>query len=289
VRALVVAVIGTIAAVGAARWARRLTVVDRLRGPEPRLHIPAALRARIGTALDAAAIEKSVDEAVHSWLLAGAIAGLIGFGFAGVSTAAAGIVCVGAGAPLLVASARGRRTRLIAAGVPNAVERIAAELRAGGTVTTAIVGLSQSDIALAGDFARIDARLRMGSSLEAALRCWAIERPVEGVGATAGALAVCASAGGRGADALDGLSSSLRDHLAVVAEAQALSAQARLSAIVVGSVPIAFLAWSMLVDPNALHALFATSVGRVCVALGLALEAVGAWWMRKIIRAGSVL
>jgi tight adherence protein B len=289
VRALVVAVIGPIAVLGAARWARRLTVVDRLRGPEPRLRIPAGVRTRIAGALDAAAISRSVDEALHTWLLAGAIAGLLGFGFAGTPTAVAGVVCVLVGAPLLVVSARGRRARLVAAGVPNAVDRVAAELRAGGTVATAIVTVAEGDDPLAGDFARIHARLRVGSSLDAALRCWTTERAVEGVGAVAGALAVCASAGGRSADALDGLSSSLRDHLAVVAEAQALSAQARLSAVVVASVPIAYLAWSMLVDPHALHVLFATSIGRVCVALGLGLEALGGWWMRRIIRAGSVL
>jgi tight adherence protein B len=75
----------------------------------------------------------------------------------------------------------------------------------------------------------------------------------------------------------------------VIAEAHALSAQARLSAVVVGSAPIAYLAWSVLVDPASLHSLVATPVGQVCLAIGLALELVGAWWMRRIIRAGSVL
>ena len=55
-----------------------------------------------------------------------------------------------------------------------------------------------------------------------------------GVDASAGALALCASVGGRSADALDGLATSLRDRLAVGAEARALSSQARMSAMVVG-------------------------------------------------------
>ena len=47
--------------------------------------------------------------------------------------------------------------------------------------------------------------------------------------------------GGPAADALDGLASSLRDRLSVVAEARALSAQARYSAWVIGLAPIGYL------------------------------------------------
>jgi tight adherence protein B len=289
VRTLGVAVIGVMVCWRATHAARRFTVVDRLRRPELRLRIPSRVRARLASALDATGCARSPDEALQTWLLAAAVAALLGFGVAGPATAVAGIGLVLVGAPFLVLSGRGRRSRLLAAAVPNAVDRVAAELRSGGTVATAIAGLAAADHVLAADFSRVDARMRLGSSLDAALRRWAQERPVEGVDATAGALAVCASVGGRGADALDGLASSLRDRLAVVSEAQALSAQARLSALVVGSAPIVYLAWSMLVDPHALHALFATAVGQVCVAVGLTLELIGALWMRKIIRAGSVL
>jgi tight adherence protein B len=289
VRTVGVAMIGTLLCWGATRAARRFAVVDRLRRSEARVRIPSGIHARLASVLGAAAVSKSPEEVLQSWLLATAVAALLGFGLAGATTELAAIALVLVGAPVLVVSARGRRTRLIAAAVPNAVDRVAAELRAGGTIGTAIVGLAAGDDVLAADFARLDARMQLGSSLDVALRAWARERPVEGVDAAAGALAVCASAGGRGADALDGLASSLRDRLAIVSEAHALSAQARLSALVVGSAPIVYLAWSMLVDPHAVHALFATSIGRLCVAIGLMLEALGAWWMRRIIRAGSVL
>ena len=108
-----------------------------------------------------------------------------------------------------------------------------------------------------------------------------------GVDASAGALALCASVGGKSADALDGLATSLRDRLGVAAEARALSSQARMSAVVVGGAPIAYIAWSALVDPHAVHVLTGTGFGRVCLAVGLALEAVGGWWMRSIVRNGS--
>ena len=79
--------------------------------------------------------------------------------------------------------------------------------------------------------------------------------------------------GGRAADAIDGLASSLRHRLDAVAEARSLSAQARLSAVVVGAAPLGYLAFSAMVDPGAVTALVATGVGRVCLVVGLGLEA----------------
>ena len=108
---------------------------------------------------------------------------------------------------------------------------------------------------LAPDFARIDARLLLGAPIADALRTWARERDAPGVDVAAGALAMCATVGGRAADALDGVASSLRDRGAVVAEARALSAQARMSALVVGGTPFLYVGWSALADRQALHAL----------------------------------
>ena len=98
---------------------------------------------------------------------------------------------------------------------------------------------------------------------------------------------MCAAVGGASADALDGLASSLRDRLAVASEAQALSAQARMSAIVVSGAPVAYIGWSAIIDPHSLHVLVGSTVGRSCLVTGVALEALGAWWMRAIVRSGS--
>ncbi len=193
----------------------------------------------------------------------------------------------GIGAPVVVLSMHERRARQIAAVVPETLERVASELRSGGTVATAISAVAGGDGPLAPDMARIDYRVQLGASLGSALAAWARERAVAGVDASAGALALCASVGGRSADALDGLATSLRDRLGVAAEARAVSSQARMSAVVVGGAPVAYIAWSALVDPHALQVLTGTAFGRVCLVLGIGLEALGGWWMRVIVRSGS--
>jgi Flp pilus assembly protein TadB len=79
----------------------------------------------------------------------------------------------------------------------------------------------------------------------------------------------------------------LRHRLDAVAEAHALSAQARLSAVVVGAAPLGYLAFSAMVDARAVTALVGTGVGRVCLVAGLALEALAALWIRRILRSAG--
>jgi len=291
VRVLIVACTGGGVAWWFARAARRYAVSDRLRSDRsrPARRLPVRVRARIERALDAAALDVGAERAVSTWAWSVTVAAVVGLGFGGPQTAFGLAVVVALGVPTGVLAMHERRARLIAAAVPETLERVASELRSGGTIATAIGAIARDDGPLAPDLARVDARVHLGASVVQALGAWSAERAVPGVDASAGALAMCSSVGGRSADALDGLATSLRDRLGVAAETRALSSQARMSAIVVGGVPVAYLAWSAVVDPHGLRALTGTLFGRACLVLGLGLEALGGWWMRSIVRSASRL
>jgi tight adherence protein B len=291
VRVVIVGALGSTVAFAFARAARRYAVSDRLRGERDRgpRHLPAWLHRRISAALDAAAIDVSPARAVSTWGWSVTVAAVVGLGVGGGQLSVGAAVGVAVGLPIVVLTMRDRRARLIAEAVPEMLEHVAAELRSGGTIATAIGSVGAGDGPLALDLALVDTRVRLGASLSDALRAWARERAVPGIDASAGALAMCASVGGASADALDGLATSLRDRLAVASEARALSSQARMSAVVVGGAPVAYMAWAALVDPHSLQVLLGTTIGRVCLACGIALEALGAWWMRGIVRSGSAL
>jgi tight adherence protein B len=170
------------------------------------------------------------------------------------------------------------------AGLPGFVEFVAAQLRSGHTVPSALLAAGDRPGPLGGDARRVQQRLALGATLPDALARWAGERRSEPAAAVAGALSVAAETGGAAATALDGLARSLRDALGAHAEAAALSAQARLSAIVVGVAPIAYLLFAAATDPHAAATLVSTASGRVCLGLGLGLDALGATWMRQITR-----
>jgi tight adherence protein B len=291
VRIVIVAPIGAVLAIAFARAARRYTVSDRLRSARRtgRRRLPPRLHERLAGALDSAAIEVTPSRAISTWGWSMTVGAVLGLAVGGPQFAVASALVAAVSLPVVVLAMRERRGRHIAVAVPEMLERVASELRSGGTIASAVAIGGAVDGPLAADLALVGTRVRLGASLADALREWSRERRVPGVDASAGALAMCASVGGASADALDGLASSLRDRLAVAAEARALSAQARMSAIVVGGAPIAYIGWSAIVDPHSLQVLVGTTMGRACLAAGITLEALGAWWMRAIVSSGGAM
>src|SRR5262249_10268376 len=159
--------------------------------------------ARLVRALDDAALTMSPDDALACWGIASLIAAVVGLGLSPAMSAVA-TIGVGVGLPVLLLCGRSRRARLVATPVPAALEHLASELRAGGTVATALATISGGDGPFAVDMLRTETRIGLGASLDDALHAWARERPVFGVDAAAGALALSTGVGGRAADALDG-------------------------------------------------------------------------------------
>ena len=189
-----------------------------------------------------------------------------------------------AGPPVLLFSRRGRRDTRLVAELPDALDRLAADLRGGGAVLSALEALSAGPGPLAADLRRVTGRSAAGAALVGSIATWAEERPLPAVAAVAGALEVAVTVGGRSAAALEGLAGALRDQRDIQDEVVALSAQARLSALVVALAPLGSLGLSLAVDPRVTTTLTGTNPGRACLAFGLGLE-LAAWvWMHRLVR-----
>jgi len=268
--------------VRAARRADSGVRVRRLAAREQR-NLPVRVRAPLERALLRADVRLDPEAAFVLWAAGSLAVAVFASSFAPGMALPAGLAALVAG-PVGLALARGRRERRFAAALPGVLEQAAAELRGGGTVAGAVERLGVGEGPVADDLRRVHARTRLGLGLSDALGGWPVEHDTPEVGAVAGALAVAATIGGRAADAIDGLASSLRHRLDAAADAHALSAQARLSAVVVGAAPVGYLAFSAMVDPASVTLLVDSGVGRVCLVLGLALEVLAALWIRRIVR-----
>jgi tight adherence protein B len=281
---MTLAVAGPLVVAALVAAARHAAATERARalGRGRRWRLPDRLRAVVGRALDDADVALEPEPAVELWAGATVAAGLVAAAMSPGLVPPALLLTVG-GAPAALWVLRTRARRRYASALPPALEQIAAHLRGGGTVAHGVAALAGGDGPLAGDLRRVQARADHGVGLADALAAWPRERDVGDIRAVAGALAVAETLGGRSAHALDGLAASLRDRIGAVAESRSLSAQARLSAVVVGASPLAYLVFSALVDPESVGLLVGTGAGRVCLGLGLLLEAVAALWMRRIL------
>jgi Flp pilus assembly protein TadB len=101
------------------------------------------------------------------------------------------------------------------------------------------------------------------------------------------ALRVAVHFGGASARGLDATASVLRERAAIAADRRAHAAQALLSARVLTGLPLVVAAGMVVSSPAVRRASLTSAVGQVCMAAGLTLCAVGWWWMRRIVRAGT--
>lgn len=281
-------VLGLLATVVLTTAARRAPSLDRVRRLRARsgLPLPGIVRERLTLALSRSDVDLTPDDAIKLWLLATIVAGGMGSVLSPVAAVPVGLAVL-VGGPGALWWARGRGDGRVVEALPGALDRVSAGLRAGSTVGESLRDLAGGGGPLAPDLRRLDARSQLGVGLGDALAQWAHERPLPGVHAVTGALALAVSVGGTCATALEGLGESLRAREATIREAHALSAQARISAFVVGGAPVAYIVFVSLADPGALDLLVTTNPGRACLVIGLVLEGLAALWMRALLRSDS--
>jgi tight adherence protein B len=164
------------------------------------------------------------------------------------------------------------------------LEEVARGVRSGSSLRLACAEAAAGPGAARAELTAVVHRADRGRPLEAALTDWAVDTTRPAARLAAGSLALAATAGGPQAKAIDGAAATLRDRRSIAGEVRAQSAQARLSALVIGLLPVAFLLWAAATDRRTAAFLVADPVGLVCLAAGLLLEATGALWTRRVVR-----
>jgi tight adherence protein B len=174
-------------------------------------------------------------------------------------------------------------------GLPGVLEDVARGVRAGSSLRQACADAATAAGRSAGaaGLARAVAEADRGTPLAAAFTRWARTEVTTDERLAAGALALAATAGGPQARAVDGVAATLRERRAIGAEIRAQSAQARLSAIVIGALPLLFLLWAVATDRRTAAFLVAGPAGWACLGAGAGLEVAGALWMRRLLRGAA--
>ena len=179
----------------------------------------------------------------------------------------------------LAAEERRRRARAL----PALLEDVARGLRSGASLRQALeLSVERADVTLRAELGLVCDKVARGGSLEAALGTWCERQPVEGLRLAVAALVLGIDAGAAHGRALDGVAASLRDRLAVNRELVALSSQAQASAAVMAAAPVVFAGFAVAADHRSAHFLLGTPTGLACLAAGLTLDGIAAWWMLRL-------
>lgn len=168
--------------------------------------------------------------------------------------------------------------------VPLALDNLARSLRSGSGVDSALVEVSHRPGPVAADFAAMVNELRLGASMTDALAGWSRRRPLPSVRLAAAALILVLRTGGAPAQALDGVAATVRQSLNARETAHTHATQSRASAWVLTALPLAVTGPMVAFDPSVRAFLLGSTAGAIILVVGLALDAMGAWWMHRLIR-----
>lgn len=151
---------------------------------------------------------------------------------------------------------------------PDAVDAIARMLRAGLPVTAAFQIVSEEAPSPVGAvFAKLSGQLRIGMPVEDALRHSSKRIRVPDFQFFAAAVALQRTAGGNLLPTLEALGQLMRSRRAVQLKARAVTAEVQLTAYILSALPFLIIAALLVLSPDYLSPLFASSRGRVILGL----------------------
>jgi tight adherence protein B len=187
-------------------------------------------------------------------------------------------------AAYLSATERKRRQALDKA-LPSAIEKIAASLRAGAGLQTA---LESASTAAEGPFGQEMAHLlrevKIGVSLEDALARMAARVNAPDFTVFCTALTLALRTGGSLSDMLDTIAKTVRERRALDGKIKSLTSQGVMQGWIVGLMPLALLAGLTMVDPAMTAPLFNTGIGNALLITGAILEMLGMLMIRRIVK-----
>ncbi len=133
------------------------------------------------------------------------------------------------------------------------------------------------------EFGRASREMKMGVGLERALNGVSERTDSKNMKLVTSAVLVQRQVGGNLADILDSVSDTIRERITIKKNIKTLTAQGRISGIIIGALPIFMLIVISAINPTYVSVFTTTLIGRLMLGAAFAFEVVGALVIRKII------
>ncbi|WP_175483306.1 type II secretion system F family protein [Salinihabitans flavidus] len=179
---------------------------------------------------------------------------------------------------------RRRRLAAFAAGFPDVIDVIVRGVRAGRPLADclAIVAVDTDD-PIRSEFRLVVEDQSVGIPVQEAVDRLAQRVPLQEVGFLAIVVAIQNRAGGSLTEALGNLSTVLRGRRQLHAKVKAMSAEAKTSAGIIGSLPIVVAGLVQVTSPDYLAVLYQTNLGIMVIAACALWMSIGVFVMRQMI------
>ena len=179
---------------------------------------------------------------------------------------------------------RKKRIRAFVDAMPEAVELVSRALRAGHGLASGLrLVAEEMKGPIADEFNRVFEEQNLGVPIEISLRNLADRIPTMDVRFFVIAVVIQRATGGDLAEVLDKIGRLIRQRFELMGHVKALTAEGRLSGIVLLALPPGLLAFLSLTNYDYVSPLFTTSVGTKMLALTVGFQLLGAWMINKIV------
>ena len=234
--------------------------------------------------LDQADLKLSAQEAVLFSASALLVAFLVGLALGGPLVALA-LTIVFALLPFaLLNQVAARRRKAFHAQLPDTLQLLASSLRAGYSLVQGLDSVAEEvDDPTGRELRRVVLETRLGRDMELALEDLATRMGSQDFDWVVMAIRIQREVGGNLAELLTNVAETMVSRERLRREVSALTAEGRLSAIIVGLLPFVIGAAIAVLNPGYINALFTDPLGRIMLLGATILMAVGFFWMKKTV------
>jgi tight adherence protein B len=210
---------------------------------------------------------------ILAWAFGGLLLAIVAFG-------------LGVGVPALVLSFMGfQRKRKFVKQLPSMLQLLASSLRAGYALLQGCEAVAREiEDPMGAELRRVLAEARLGRPLDEALEEAALRMECADFSWVVMAISIQRNVGGNLAELLDTVAETMQSRTRLRREVKALTAEGRMSAIVLGIMPPALMAAFFVMSPGYLDPLFEKRVGQIMLGFGTMLMVGGFVWMQKMIK-----
>lgn len=235
--------------------------------------------------LVSAGIKLKPEEYIVAWFVSAVLPTILALSIYGFGVQMFLALVIGAMVPpLLLRYIEKKRLTKFTEQLNDALMIISNSLRSGFTFRHAITRVAQDmPEPISTEMGRVVREVNYGESMESALGELAKRMQSKELEMVNSAVAIHAQAGGNLAEIIEKVSKTISDRIEMKRKIKALTAQGRMSGIVIGMIPVFIFTAISFINPEYMSFFYNTTVGIITLIVCIVLEVIGLLVIRKLV------
>jgi tight adherence protein B len=234
--------------------------------------------------LDLAGMKTRPQDFVFLIIVSSLVGVAVGLLLHGVLLAVLLAAVVPLGARIMLGLRITRRQKQFAEQLDDVLQLMASNLRAGHSLPQALASVAkEAESPTSDEFVRIINETRVGRDLGVALDVTAERMASDDFSWITQAIAINREVGGNLAEVLDGVADTIRQRNDIRRQVATLSAEGRLSALILMALPFGLAAFLLVTNPSYLAPFTESLLGYGLMIMGVLMLSVGGLWLRKTV------